>query len=597
MGAVVIYAMFAAVDTTGVFATINGTARWTDVASTVGIVAVPVALLMIAGEFDLSSGVMIGTSGLLCGLLTTEYGIPMWPAILLTFAFAAVVGLINGWLVMLTGLPSFIVTLAMFFSLRGINLGVTKYLTDTVRVAGVDDVDGFDSAAKIFASTFWDPYNFRIAVVWWIGITLIATTVLTKTRFGNWIYAVGGDQNAARNTGVPVRRTKITLFVCTSMASALVGIIALTRLHSMQAGQGRGRGVHLHHRRGRRRLPADRRLRLGDRREHRRLDHRHGLHRHRVCRLEHRLVMAVPRRDPLRRGAGQHLHQQARGREEVSDEVTFEEIPEPDLPPPPENVTPALQLKNVSKFFGSVLAIRDISLHVDPGTVTCVLGDNGAGKSTLIKILSGVHQPTEGELLVNGEPTSFSTPRDALGAGIATVFQDLATVPLMSVWRNFFLGNEPRRGVGPLKFLDTGKAKRISREELLAMGIDIRDQEQPVGTLSGGERQAVAIARAVHFGAKVLILDEPTSALGVKQSGVVLKYILQARERGIAVVFITHNPHHAHMVGDRFYLLNRGQMTNEFERKTVTREELVKAMAGGAELEALAHELEGSAVR
>jgi simple sugar transport system permease protein len=240
MGAIVIYAMFAFFDTTGVFATITGTARWTDVASTVGIVAVPVALLMIAGEFDLSAGVMIGSSGLLCGVLTTEYGWSMWPAIFVTFAFAAVVGLINGWLVMLTGLPSFIVTLAMFFSLRGINLGLTKSITDTVRVAGVDQVDGFDSAHKIFASEFWDPYNYKIAVVWWIAITIVATLVLTKARFGNWIYAVGGDANAARNTGVPVRRTKITLFVCTQLAAALVGIISLTRLHSMQAGQGVG---------------------------------------------------------------------------------------------------------------------------------------------------------------------------------------------------------------------------------------------------------------------------------------------------------------------------------------------------------------------
>jgi simple sugar transport system permease protein len=242
MGAIVIYIMFATADSTrnGVFITITGTARWTDYASGVGIVAVPVALLMIAGEFDLSSGVMVGTSGLLCGLLTTEYGIPMWPAIALTFAFAAGIGLINGWLVMLTGLPSFIVTLAMFFSLRGINLGVTKALTDTVRVAGVDDVDGFDSAAKVFATTLWEPYNYRISVVWWIGITIVATIVLTKARFGNWIYAVGGDANAARNAGVPVRRTKITLFMMTSMSAALVGIISLTRLHSMQAGQGIG---------------------------------------------------------------------------------------------------------------------------------------------------------------------------------------------------------------------------------------------------------------------------------------------------------------------------------------------------------------------
>jgi simple sugar transport system ATP-binding protein len=254
---------------------------------------------------------------------------------------------------------------------------------------------------------------------------------------------------------------------------------------------------------------------------------------------------------------------------------------------PGSTMTPALQLRNVSKMFGSVIALRDITLHVDPGTVTCVLGDNGAGKSTLIKILSGVHQPSEGQLLVNGEASSFSSPRDALGAGIATVFQDLATIPLMAVWRNFFLGNEPRK-VG---LLDAVKARTVCREELAQMGIDIRDLEQPVGTLSGGERQAVAIARAVYFGAKVLILDEPTSALGVKQSGVVLKYIVQARDRGVAVVFITHNPHHAHMVGDRFYLLNRGALTNEFVRDKVSREELVKAMAGGAELEALAHEL------
>lgn len=255
---------------------------------------------------------------------------------------------------------------------------------------------------------------------------------------------------------------------------------------------------------------------------------------------------------------------------------------------------PALQLVDVSKMFGSVIALRDITLHVDPGTVTCVLGDNGAGKSTLIKILSGVHQPSSGDLLVAGQKQTFATPRDALAIGIATVYQDLATVPLMSVWRNFFLGNEPVKGFVPFRRLDMGYARDTCRQELLDMGIDIRDLEQPVGTLSGGERQAVAIARAVHFGAKVLILDEPTSALGVKQSGVVLRYVLQARDRGIAVVFITHNPHHAHMVGDRFYLLNRGRMTNEFERETVTREELVQAMAGGAELEALAHELESN---
>ena len=223
------------------------------------------------------------------------------------------------------------------------------------------------------------------------------------------------------------------------------------------------------------------------------------------------------------------------------------------------NGTPALEVRSVSKYFGSVNALEDVSLAVYAGQVTCVLGDNGAGKSTLIKILSGVHTPDKGEVLFEGEPVSFAGPRDARARGIATVFQDLATVPLMSVWRNFFLGNEPTRGRGPLQRMDIKGAQRIMREEMSKMGIDVRDPDQTVGTLSGGERQAMAIARAVYFGAKVLILDEPTSALGVRQSGIVLKYVVQAREMGRAVIFITHNPHHAYPVGDRFVLLKRGR--------------------------------------
>jgi simple sugar transport system ATP-binding protein len=257
-----------------------------------------------------------------------------------------------------------------------------------------------------------------------------------------------------------------------------------------------------------------------------------------------------------------------------------------------QTAVPVLELDNVSKFFGSVIALKDVSLLVKHAGVTCVLGDNGAGKSTLIKILSGVHRNDTGEYRVEGTPVSFGSPREALAHGIASVFQDLATVPLMSVWRNFFLGNEPTKGWGPTRRFDVGYAKEVVRKELLAMGIDVRDPDQPVGTLSGGERQAVAIARAVHFGAKVLILDEPTSALGVKQAGVVLRYVRQARDRGVGVVFITHNPHHAHLVGDHFYLLNRGRLVESFTRDEVSRDDLVRAMAGGAELEALAHELE-----
>jgi simple sugar transport system ATP-binding protein len=246
-----------------------------------------------------------------------------------------------------------------------------------------------------------------------------------------------------------------------------------------------------------------------------------------------------------------------------------------------------LELVGVSKYFGNVTALDGVSTHVEAGKVTCVLGDNGAGKSTFIKILSGVHQQTAGDYLIEGTPVRFNSPRDARAAGIATVYQDLAMAPLMSVWRNFFLGSEP----GTLGRFDQEFAKATAKAEMMKMGIDVRDIDQPVGTLSGGERQSVAIARAVYFGAKVLILDEPTSALGVRQSGVVLRYIRAAAERGLGVIFITHNPHHAYPVGDRFLLLNRGKSLGDFSKTEIALDELTRLMAGGAELEALQHEL------
>ncbi len=253
--------------------------------------------------------------------------------------------------------------------------------------------------------------------------------------------------------------------------------------------------------------------------------------------------------------------------------------------------TPVIEVKNISKYFGSVIALSDISMTVMPGEVMCLLGDNGAGKSTLIKTLSGVHKPSSGEYRVEGELVDFNSPRDALDKGIATVYQDLSMVPLMSIARNFFLGSEPEKGWGPFKSFDIEKANHIAREEMSKMGIDIRDPDQPVGTLSGGERQSVAIARAVYFGAKLLILDEPTSALGVKQAGTVLRYIAQARQRGIAVIFITHNPHHAYPIGDQFTILKRGKTLGTFNKSQLSREEMIRMMSGGDELEKLEHEL------
>ncbi|MBU3063761.1 ATP-binding cassette domain-containing protein [Nocardia sp. NEAU-G5] len=246
----------------------------------------------------------------------------------------------------------------------------------------------------------------------------------------------------------------------------------------------------------------------------------------------------------------------------------------------------------IGKSYGGVVALEGVSTVVNAGEVTCVLGDNGAGKSTLIKILAGVHQHDAGELKVEGQPVRFASPRESLDHGIATVYQDLAVVPLMSVWRNFVLGSEPTVGIGPLRMLDRAESREITRKALSDMGIELRDLEQPVGTLSGGQRQCVAIARAVHYGAKVLILDEPTAALGVKQAGVVLRYVVQARDRGLGVILITHNPHHAYPVGDRFLLLKRGAMLGSYEKSEIDLPELTRQMAGGAELAALQHELE-----
>ncbi|NGO80777.1 sugar ABC transporter ATP-binding protein [Streptomyces sp. YC504] len=251
-----------------------------------------------------------------------------------------------------------------------------------------------------------------------------------------------------------------------------------------------------------------------------------------------------------------------------------------------------VSLEDVSKYYGNIRALEGVSLEAHAGEVTCVLGDNGAGKSTLIKIIAGLHQHDAGTFRIEGEEVRLTKPREALDRGIATVYQDLAVVPLMPVWRNFFLGSEPTKGAGPFKRMDVEFMRRTTREELLRMGIDLRDVDQPIGTLSGGERQCVAIARAVYFGAKVLVLDEPTAALGVKQSGVVLKYVAAARDAGLGVVLITHNPHHAYLVGDRFVLLKRGTMAGSFLKADIELDELTRQMAGGSELEELSHELE-----
>jgi simple sugar transport system ATP-binding protein len=252
---------------------------------------------------------------------------------------------------------------------------------------------------------------------------------------------------------------------------------------------------------------------------------------------------------------------------------------------------PIIELAGVGKSYANINALKDVNLKVRQGEVTCILGDNGAGKSTLISIIAGLHKHDQGTYAVDGEPVVFNSPREALDRGIAAVYQTLALVPLLPVWRNFFLGSEIVRGTGPFRRLDINTMWEQTDTELRQMGINLEDLEQPVGTLSGGQRQVVAIARAVHFGARVLILDEPTAALGVSQSGIVLRYIAAAARQGIGVIFITHNPHHAFMVGDHFLVLARGEVDLDAPRADLTLDNLMFHMSGGAGLEALQHEL------
>lgn len=254
---------------------------------------------------------------------------------------------------------------------------------------------------------------------------------------------------------------------------------------------------------------------------------------------------------------------------------------------------PLLSLSNINKSFGTTDVLTDINLAVQPGEVLCLLGDNGAGKSTLIKILSGFHEPTSGEMHIDGELVAFKSPRDASDRGIATVHQFGGTFPLMTIGRSFFVGAEPTKGWGPFKRLDSKFAGQVAVKEMQSLGITrITEGSRLVGGLSGGERQALAIGRAVYFGASILILDEPTAALGVKEAAHVLRIIMQARQKGVAVVLVTHNVTHAMTVGDHFAVLIRGALAADFRKGERTREEITDLMAGGEAMAELEAELE-----
>jgi simple sugar transport system ATP-binding protein len=245
-----------------------------------------------------------------------------------------------------------------------------------------------------------------------------------------------------------------------------------------------------------------------------------------------------------------------------------------------------IEARGIAKSFGNIKALQGVDFTLGKAEVLGLLGDNGAGKSTLIKILTGLFPPDKGEIRWEGEAVHFHSPRDAYDKGVATVYQDLAIVDLMAIYRNVFLGREAAitKGFGPLKWLDRKKAIREAEKATADLGIDIRGRaEEPIARMSGGQRQSVAIARAAYFSPKLLILDEPTSALSLRQTDRVLKSVDEARNKGISIIFITHNVYHVYPIADRFVILSHGESIAEFPKGKHSRDEVSELIVTGKE--------------
>lgn len=432
------------------FLSVAGVAGWLNVASSIGIVAIPIGLLIIAGELDISIGSMIPAGSMTVAIISGYFQEPIFLGVVAALALGALVGFLNGLLVVRTALPSLIVTLGTLFSVAGLVLFLSVIITGTTSVA----IDA-GPTAKFLLGHFVGGI-LQVAIFWWMGIALFFGFILHFSRYGNWILAMGGDRVSARNAGIPTERLTILLFMSSGVSAAFVGVGQAILFNSAQVSAGQ------------------------------------------------------------------------------------------------------------SYIFNAIVAV--------------VVGG---------VLLTGGYS---GTVEMDGKIIDFNNPREAGHCGIATVHQFGGTFPLMTIGRSFFVGQEPTRGWGPFKAYDRRRANAIAVSAVRELGITrINDGDRLVGGLSGGERQALAIARAVYFGAKVLILDEPTAALGVKEAAHVLRIVLKARQKGIAVIFITHQVVHALTVGDHFAVLIRGIKASDFRKGEKSREEITDLMAGGehmAELEA-----------
>ncbi len=554
-----------------------------------GIVAVGVTLLMIAGHFDLSVGTIVGLTGWAMYYFGNVLGLPPVATILGTLAFGALLGAVNGVIQVRTGLPSFIITLATSLVYRGVL---------TMNTSGFPVVVKFPSPyAQMIAGK--NLFGYRMSLLWFLVVAALATLFLLRTRMGNWAFAIGQNPTAAKNLGVPVARTTVTLFALSGFTSAVAGVVVAVQYFSIDANRGAGweliaiamtviggtlltggygsvlgtvLGAFMYA------MVNDGLLLI-------------GLQGYwvniflgivvLVAVLINRLVINRFVMSPDRAAPEQPII--------VVDEAhpagkvdTLDPVSGVDRSRPVARATPVVALRDVTMSFQTVTALRDISIEAHAGKVLALLGDNGAGKSTLIKVLSGVHQPTSGSVEVDGRAVALRSAHEARAAGISTVFQDLAVCDLMSIARNMVLGNEPLKRFGPLRVYDAKKADRITTDALAALGVDLRRRlSDPAATLSGGQKQAVAIARAIVYGSRCLILDEPTAALAVRQTQQVLDQVRRARDAGQAVILIMHNLQQAMSVADEVIVLARGRVMGKFSSADADLERVTQLVAQG----------------
>jgi simple sugar transport system ATP-binding protein len=240
-----------------------------------------------------------------------------------------------------------------------------------------------------------------------------------------------------------------------------------------------------------------------------------------------------------------------------------------------------VEMKGIWKTFGAVQALRGVDFAVGFQEVVGLVGDNGAGKSTLVKILTGIYQPDAGEIRYKGQRIRIRSPLHARELGIEAVHQFGSTIDEMSIWENFFLGRELTRQIGPFTLLDEQRMIGITAETLRKLGIELDSLDRPIGTLSGGERQAVVMGRAVYFGGELLVLDEPTSALSLRETERVLQYIKRVREMGCSVILISHITRHVYPIADRFVVLDRGVKIGDYRKEEITRKELEELIVRG----------------